>query len=100
MCCLFLHVRICTNEDFLFKGSCFDPTPINGSIESIDQEPLPNGTYPIGTNAFVTCNFTGNQIYPGIGDGEIRCIQPGVWAPPPVLCLPTAEGQYKLDLEH
>ena len=82
---------------FLFKGSCFDPTPINGSIESIDQEPLPNVTYPIGTNAFLICNFS---LYHPYGLADVHCIQPGVWAPTPLQCIPNAEGQYKLDLEH
>ena len=80
---------------FLFKGTCSDPTPVNGIRTSIDQQPLPNGTYRIGTNAQLTCNFS---LYHPYGDPYVRCMQPGIWVgsynSPHLQCIPYAQGQY------
>ena len=75
------------------SGTCPDPTPGNGTLVPVGSEILPNGTYSVGTGAFLQCNegFVGTGIH-SQSTFLTRCIEPGLWTHN-IRCIPQDEGK-------
>ena len=79
-------------------GTCPDPTPGNGTANIFPPPPqngttVPDGRYAMGTivNAQCIVGFTATS---GLSGNSHACLEPGVWIPPPIQCIPNNEGKY------
>ena len=54
---------------------CADPTPANGTVLRVSDDPDEDGIYPIGTAASLRCN----NGYVAFGSTFTICQSPGFW---------------------